>query len=213
MNITLKGNTSQFTTTGKNIVNISSTYSITGVINIEQIINDIPAGTYKLTCGDVIKGSTNYPSLRINSNYYALTPNANINIVIPDELTSVYFYSNGSSYSDSQGIVSKIDNLMISISGGDYEPYTGGIASPNPDYPQDIEVVTGENTIIISNEDNTESQTFNINLGNLELCKIGEYQDYIYKENNKWYKYSRIDKKQPKLTTSSVENIFMDNTS
>ena len=32
-----------------------------------------------------------------------------------------------------------------------YEPYTGGIASPNPDYPQDIQVVTGENTISIIN--------------------------------------------------------------
>ena len=66
----------------------------------------------------------------------------------------------------------------------DYEPYTNG-ASPNPDYPQDIQIVTGENTITISNKDNTESQTFNINLGNLELCKIGEYQDYIYKNNDK----------------------------
>lgn len=58
-----------------------------------------------------------------------------------------------------------------------------------------------------------QSQTYPITLGSLELCKIGDYQDYIYKNNNKWYKYSRIGKKQPKLTTSSVENIFMDNTS
>ena len=28
-----------------------------------------------------------------------------------------------------------------------YEPYTGGIASPNPDYPQEVKTVTGENTI------------------------------------------------------------------
>lgn len=28
-----------------------------------------------------------------------------------------------------------------------YEPYVGGIASPNPDYPQDIQVVTGEQTV------------------------------------------------------------------
>lgn len=31
----------------------------------------------------------------------------------------------------------------------DYEPYVGGTASPNPDYPQDIQVVTGENTVEI----------------------------------------------------------------
>ena len=29
----------------------------------------------------------------------------------------------------------------------DYEEYTGGVASPNPDYPQDIHTVNGENTI------------------------------------------------------------------
>lgn len=28
-----------------------------------------------------------------------------------------------------------------------YEPYVGGIPSPNPDYPQDIQVVTGEQTV------------------------------------------------------------------
>ena len=39
-----------------------------------------------------------------------------------------------------------------------------------------------------------ESQTYPINLGTMELCKIGDYQDYIYKENNKWYKYRAIGK-------------------
>lgn len=31
-----------------------------------------------------------------------------------------------------------------------YEPYVGGIASPNPDYPQDVQVVTGEQTVRVS---------------------------------------------------------------
>lgn len=31
-----------------------------------------------------------------------------------------------------------------------FEPYTGGIPSPNPDYPQDIQVVTGEQTVRVS---------------------------------------------------------------
>ena len=39
-----------------------------------------------------------------------------------------------------------------------------------------------------------ESQTYPINLGTMELCKIGDYQDYIYKDNGKWYKYSEIGK-------------------
>lgn len=31
-----------------------------------------------------------------------------------------------------------------------YEPYVGGTASPNPDYPQDIHVVTGEQTVSVT---------------------------------------------------------------
>lgn len=31
-----------------------------------------------------------------------------------------------------------------------YQPYTGGIPAPNPDYPQDIQVVTGEQTVEVT---------------------------------------------------------------
>lgn len=33
-----------------------------------------------------------------------------------------------------------------------------------------------------------------VNLGSIELCKIGDYQDYFYKENGNWYKYAAIYK-------------------
>ena len=33
-----------------------------------------------------------------------------------------------------------------------------------------------------------------LDLGNIELCKIGDYQDYIYKKDNKWYKHKAINK-------------------
>ena len=81
----------------------------------------------------------------------------------------------------------------ISIDDFVYQPFTGGKASPSPDYPQAVNVVTGDNTITIANSDNTESQSYNVNLGSLELCKIGNYQDYIYK-TNKWYLHKEIYK-------------------
>lgn len=31
------------------------------------------------------------------------------------------------------------------------------------------------------------SQTLPLNLGDIELCKIGDYEDYFYKDNDKWY--------------------------
>lgn len=37
-------------------------------------------------------------------------------------------------------------------------------------------------------------QTYPLYLGNIELCKIGTYQDYFYKSNNKWYLHKEIEK-------------------
>ena len=73
-----------------------------------------------------------------------------------------------------------------------YEPYVGGIPSPNPDYPQPINVVTGTQTVTIAG--GTVSQDFTAHLGTLELAKIGSVQDYIYKSNGSWYKYTTIGK-------------------
>ena len=65
-----------------------------------------------------------------------------------------------------------------------FEPYTGGIASPNPDYPQNIKVVTGENIITITDNDNTQSQNYTINLGILELCKLNNSEEYFFYNNS-----------------------------
>ena len=113
------------------------------------------------------------------------------NSIVYDNAYSLYVVGNPLAINNSivveAGTSCTIKNIMVRVSTTDttYEPYTGGITSPNPDYPQDIEIVTGENTITISNEDNTENQTFNIDLGNLELYKIKNLQDYIYELNNK----------------------------
>ena len=57
-------------------------------------------------------------------------------------------------------------------------------------------------TYNIQIEEGTEATSFeeyravtkNLNLGNIELCKIDTYQDYIYKNNNNWYKKEIITK-------------------
>lgn len=59
---------------------------------------------------------------------------------------------------------------------------------PTPDAPIDIEVATGTQTIAI----NTDS--YPLNLGTLELCKIQNYQDRIYKDNGNWYLEKNIGK-------------------
>lgn len=64
--------------------------------------------------------------------------------------------------------------------------------SPSPSRPSVVNVVKGNNTITISNSDNTESQNYPINLGDIELCKIGTYQDYIYESNGNWFKKNNV---------------------
>lgn len=39
-----------------------------------------------------------------------------------------------------------------------------------------------------------QEQNYPFTLGNIELCKIGDCQDYFYKENGKWYLHKEIDK-------------------
>ena len=56
-------------------------------------------------------------------------------------------------------------------------------SDPTPDYPKDIHVVKGNNTITISNSDNTQTQNYAVNIGTTELCKIGDYADEINKSS------------------------------
>lgn len=47
-----------------------------------------------------------------------------------------------------------------------------------------------------------QGQEFEVNLGSIELAKIGDYQDRIYKEDSKWY----IEKKVGKVVLDGSEN-------
>lgn len=144
-------------------------------------------------------GSTSTKYLLANGTY---TPTAT-----PTDERLQFYIASGNS-------VNKTNIKCMLVKGStaptNYEPYVGGIASPNPTYPQNIEVVTGTQTIQVSNSDNTESQTQTISLGDIELCKIGNYQDYLYKSGDKWYKKEQIYKIANK-TNWSVDNIASNN--
>lgn len=221
-NITLKGNTKQQQYSGKNllpldqITNTPGTNGDTLTINENQEITlngnsstykislsnfTLPAGTYTF--------STKYISGEKGGKAQAIAFCFDDKVVVSLEYT-LENQSRTKTF-DTDTTINQIMiwtttanlvnyTIQLQIEQGstatDYEPYVGGTASPNPDYPQDIKVVTGDNTITISNSDNTEKQELPISLGSLELCKIGDYQDYIYKKDNKWYKHQEIDKIQ-----------------
>lgn len=329
MEVGLEGNITQKTTTGKQL------------FDYEDLKDKIQTLT---TTGNgknfTISGSGSYQYLisltgqkKITGNWNTANLNGHLKVVYEDDTTAniLSSYSSASASgtinltTDSSKNIKAIliqiytnstitiENFMISTSGGEYEPYTNG-ASPNPDYPQEVNVVTGDNEVVVSNKNildtssmvlgdlsnetgeevsvanqthyrsgyikvlpntqytfitnytytssgitklmeyaddksfigrNSQSstnkiitfttssttkylricmyssnaftnfyslenmleegstatsyiqhqeQTFQINLGNIELCKIGDYRDYLYKSNNKWYKHSEIGK-------------------
>ena len=60
-------------------------------------------------------------------------------------------------------------------------------------------VVLNIKDIMVSKSNNNiyqeyQGQTYSINLGNIELCKIGDYQDSIVKDNGIWYLHKQIGK-------------------
>lgn len=95
---------------------------------------------------------------------------------------------------DVKGVHDKDGNLLWGkvVYDTRYNGNTAQSGAPTPDTPQAVNIVTGTQTIIISG--GAISSNFTVNLGSIELCKIGAYQDYIYKSGNDWYVHKTIDK-------------------
>lgn len=141
------GQVRQFTTTGKNKVNIDKNYTFAGVVNITNLLNLVPNTEYIVSCKDIVMGGEKPPYIRIGEIFLSLEDDKEWNFTTADTITSSYMYSNGPSASNSLGITSTVNELMIrlaTISDNTYEPYTGGQASPNPEFPQEIEVIEGD---------------------------------------------------------------------
>lgn len=68
--------------------------------------------------------------------------------------------------------------LVAGTSTTTYEPYVGGVPAPNPDYPQAVQTVTGEQAITIN------SQSYEVNLGkNLYDKDSADYNVYLGSES------------------------------
>lgn len=94
-----------------------------------------------------------------------------------------------------------VSNILIQIEKGSvatsYEPYTGGISSPNPSYPQEIKSVVNP-TVKLSNEDGTQSETvtlpYTLNAipvssgGNVTIDRQQYIADYVDVERGKLVK-------------------------
>lgn len=213
-NVRYAGDTFQQSYSGKNLLRlegttsqgITSTYDrATGVLSFAGTISstwsnltttmtgfNIPAGTLTFSIDHALPysitvrpyyGSTNAGDKTITSG------NTSISFTTTSTTTRILVFisllSSGTSIDETLKL-----QLESGSSATSFEPYVGGIPSPNPDYPQAIQTVTGEQTVTVS--DGVHSEAFPISLGSTELCKIGDYQDYIYKGDDGWYVHKEV---------------------
>lgn len=356
LSTTLKGNTSQYTTTGANVLESIATSNTTNIYEDVLWAEGLQANTtytfqFVGVVGNRISGNAN---LFTTDTYHNITSGINtMTLTTKSDIST----STGSQYTSGKGwrifknaksgnVANVFTDVMANVGSTalPYEPYTGGNPAPNPSYPEPINVVTGDNEVVVcgknilklikddttggsydettqtytsttrtgtscwvfktlatelnytfsisslsnaeyrycfSDEDVTgssniatltntsggtitngaitvsnnsnkkylyvsfrvttqgltgslvkpmleksnsstsyepyQSQTYPISLGSIELCKIGDYQDYIYKENDNWYIHKEIGKARiPDLTgwnyvMSGLRSIFYTN--
>ena len=189
------GKSEQSKTTGKNLLNIEEDCTFEGYLIISA---NIPAGSYILSLEDLVRGGQYQPYVHFvdnNIGTYLYSATKETEITLPQDETEVRIYSNNFSASGSAGVSATLQRLMLSAEGGTYEPFTGGIPSPNPEYPQEINsvenpevVVCGKNLIyeVLHGYFNTESLNFTEEEGyrlvKSFIPKAGKYTFSIFTE-------------------------------
>ena len=163
----------QATTTGKNLADISILPSYTAeslkfivennTITIKDNTNSSGYATSNRTLqqlcptlqvGDTVTLNFNNTSSVFNKNdiylagYNNIWRTTNDKTITQEMLDSTVIFYGG--YNET----AVISNFMIrkNTTTNTYEQYTGGIASPNPDYPQQIHTISGDNEIVVSNK-------------------------------------------------------------
>lgn len=161
-----KGNAEQTTYSGKNLFDISKvitaanegvvnngdgTLTVNGYGRSGASPNKLSDYCPTLKVGDtvilsMVVDANAMPMMRLNGSSYNWNRNTTRTITATDLSSQVVFYNTGGTVSG------KISNIQIEIgsTASDFEQFVGGTASPNPDYPQAIEVVTGEQTVEVT---------------------------------------------------------------
>lgn len=100
-----------------------------------------------------------------------------ITVIVPETITKIQFLLNTNDTNVAKANTITVSEYMVEYGSEPttYEPYTGGIPSPNPDYPQEIKSVVnptvkvcGKNLLKISDETNSKNgETVNWDRGGI----------------------------------------------
>lgn len=172
-NITSKYNNNYSATLENNIITINGTSASAGGVTAylnnqtDLILKANKTYTISVICEGIVTGST-------HKVVYARIGNTSVNIgSLASNKTITY------TYTPSEDTLLKLINFDIGANNtftnfvAKYQVEQNASATPYASY---------------------QSQSFTLSLGDIELCKIGNYQDIIYKENDKWYVEKNIGK-------------------
>jgi hypothetical protein len=170
-------------------------------INNRTEIEPIPAGSYTLSLSKALAYPVSF-QLRAASSGNPLIGTKTINAGSTSETFTLSEAANIFTFWSTASRNTQInDTFTVQIEHGStatsYEPYVGGTPSPNPDYPQPIQTVTGLQTITINGTD------YPLDLGDIQLCGLGDdgngnplYKDRIYRDGDGWKVHKDIGKYQ-----------------
>lgn len=188
----IDGNSYQETTEGYNILNVPEVLEIS--IFKEIKINLKANNTYTFKFDNAIAGSDNNISLiTFRNTTDVVVKNLNTSTVKKFEIqptqdiTNIRIYASRD-YSSSVGKTKTFQKLMIYEGTEDkpYEPYTGGIPSPSPDYPQEITNVGGYDNLFDKNNIISGSYVSDSN-GAFVSNSTSKRTDYIEIQANSYY--------------------------
>ena len=235
MDFVYKGNTSQESTTGKNLINVTArTMTVAGMtitVNNDKSITlngsytgsstywfrlrdnfTLSAGTYTLSNGNPNVSESSAIFVDDGNNFNART-NIETKTFASEVTIKPYIrIATGSSFAN----LTIYPMIVSGSSAGEYEPYTGGNPAPNPDYPYPVNVVTGDNEVKVEGKNLfnknavTTSKWLNIN-GELENASNYVVSDYIQLEEGQTYyipKRSSSRTKYYKADKSVYSNVW-----
>lgn len=129
----------------------------------------------------------------------SLLPNTTYTISFNSNEAGNQYYPNEQIFTTQQRFITSKGKNSVTVTTKEYiktYPFRTDLLKNGKDEPNPISIINpqveagSEATDYVSHIENN----FDFDFNNLELCKIGDYQDRLYKENEKWYKEEKIKK-------------------
>lgn len=138
---------------GENLLNLPQITTWTRKKDLSS--SKLKAGTYYLSCGNVVHGGVNAPVIAFEDETSSvasasLEQGTKKEIQLKKDCLSVSLYSNGYDYYNSAGVTATVEDLMLVASNeipGVYTPYIGStntLTLPETVYGGEVDAVTGE---------------------------------------------------------------------